>query len=1064
MRCPSCSTENPAGRTHCEDCGEPVVVSCPGCAAESPAAAAFCSACGTRLSDRPPATALKLTASGEFKQATILFADIVSSTRLLARLDPEQAMDRLRPAIAAMCDAVTRFDGTVVQTMGDGIFALFGAPRAQEGHAFLACEAALALQQAFAQREDGLKIRVGLHTGEVVFGPPGADPQGRRDAHGVAIHLASRLQALADAGGICISEQSYRLIRSSFVTGSLGARRLEGIPEPVSVFQLLARRRGPASREFRGATLTAFCGRTTEIGALRDTLCAIESGETRVTGIEGAPGSGKSRLCYEFAEWCRGRGLPVYEARAQPYGHATPLQLALDFLRMILQVSSSDDPEVTRDRIAERLTEIGATFEADRALLFEFLGLADEQQRSLASPKARQTRLLDILRDLVRQIGRQPSVIIVEDLHWADAASGEFLAALVEAVESTRTMLVFNYRPAYRAPFMRTPHYRSMFLAELSNTETDAILDTLVGTRPELKDIHRRVAERSGGNVFFMEELVRSLSENGTLLGAPGSYTLGSPANDNALPSTVQDVIGARIDRLDPVERAVLQIGAMIGKQFPLNVLESVAEVPQADVQTALDRLSAAEMIEPQQGAGGRCYAFRHPLIQEVAYRTQLKSRRAVLHAAVAEAMQSYSEGRLDEDAALIAYHHEAAGHTLAAATFGARAARWVGATSTGEAIKRWRKVRTMLLGEIRCPEVDQLRIMASAQIAWLGWREGVTVEEARPYLAEALQIARETDDAMVALLLFVEARLAGASGGPADDYAAQIEQALALVEPTGDRGRAATLNASLSQAYGWAGLFTKALAANDAALERIPAIEPFDHQFLGYSVEHWVLSLRGRILVHLGRPDEARACFDQMLALEPALVDPTVLFISHLGMIELAWFQQDASLAAEHAASVAALAERHGSPYLLVFRHYCNGLATAIGGDPVAALRDLERALTSIVTMKAARDHAADTLAVIAECHFQAGQEAQALAAADQAIDAARTLTARMPELRAMLVKGAAYLARDGSARLLEAEDLFDEADRLIQQTGAFVFEPMLAQGRAMMDPLRDFPLYGYK
>ncbi|MCO6403068.1 AAA family ATPase [Aurantimonas endophytica] len=1064
MRCSSCSTENLAGRTHCEDCGEPLVVSCPSCAAESPPAATFCSACGTRLSGRPQAAAVQLAAGGEFKQATILFADIVSSTRLLARLDPEQAMDRLRPAIAAMCDAVTRFDGTVVQTMGDGIFALFGAPRAQEGHAFLACEAALALQQAFAQREDGLKIRVGLHTGEVVFGPPGADPQGRRDAHGVAIHLASRLQALADAGGICISEQSFRLIRSSFVTGSLGARRLEGIPEPVSVFQLLARRRGPASREFRGATLTTFCGRTAEIAALRETLCAIESGETRITGIEGAPGSGKSRLCYEFAEWCRERGLPVYEARAQPYGHATPLQLALDFLRMILQVSSSDDAALTRDRIAERLTEIGATFEADRALLSEFLGLADEPQRSLPSPKARQARLLDILRDLVRQIGRQPSVIIVEDLHWADAASGEFLATLVEAVEDTRTMLIFNYRPGYRAPFMRTPHYRSMFLAELSNTETDAILDTLVGTRPELKDIHRRVAERSGGNVFFMEELVRSLSENGTLLGAPGSYTLGSPANDNALPSTVQDVIGARIDRLDPVERAVLQIGATIGKQFPLNVMESVAEVPPEEVHAALDRLSEAEMIEPQQGAGGRCYAFRHPLIQEVAYRTQLKARRAVLHAAVAEALERYSASRLDEDAALIAFHHEAAGHTLPAAVFGARAARWVGATSTGEAIKRWRKVRTMLLGELRCPEVDQLRIMASAQIAWLGWREGVTVEEARPYLAEALQIARETDDAMVALLLFVEARLAGASGGPADDYAAQIERALALVEPTGDRGREATLNASLSQAYGWAGLFTKALAANDAALERIPAIEPFDHQFLGYNVEHWVLSLRGRILVHLGRPDEARACFDQMLSLEPALVDPTVLFISHLGMIDLAWFQHDASLAAEHAASVAALAERHGSPYLLVFRHYCSGLAAAIAGYHATALQELERALDLMGSLKAARDFKADALAAYAECHLQAGHEIEAIAAADRAIAAARDLTARMPEVRATLVKAIALLTLGNPAELWEAETLIGQVDDMIQQTGAHCFEPGLGLALEQIARSRDVPLYGHK
>lgn len=493
MRCPSCTTQNLPTNRFCSNCGVALFVACAQCAAESPMTALFCGACGARLaSDHPHNGGIAKLASSleEFKQATVLFADIVSSTKILADLDPEQAMGRLRPAITSMCEAVTRFDGTVVQTMGDGVLALFGVPRAQEGHAFLACEAALALQESFASAGDGMRIRVGLHTGEVVAGAPGSEAQAARDVHGVALHLASRLQELAGPGDICMSEQCYRLIRSSFETASVGAHRLEGIPEPVAVFRLLGMNRNMASREFRGASLTPLCGRSQENGILRRTFRAIQRGETKVTGIAGAPGTGKSRLCFEFAEWCRQRGVAVYETRAQLYGHSTPLQLALDFLRLTLGIQSTDNAARARRTIADRLREIGATFEADHSVLCEFLGVAD-QKPLWPNPKVRHARLLDLLRHLVRQIGVKPSVIIVEDLHWADKASEEFLATLVESAVSTQTMLVFNYRPSYSAPFMQSDFFQTIVLGELKPSDTEAMLDRLVGKRPELQEIGR---------------------------------------------------------------------------------------------------------------------------------------------------------------------------------------------------------------------------------------------------------------------------------------------------------------------------------------------------------------------------------------------------------------------------------------------------------------------------------------------------------------------------------------------------------------------------------------------
>lgn len=1066
MRCPSCTTQNLASNRFCLNCGVPLVVACPQCSAESPMSAVFCGACGTRLArDQAPGGGVAGLASSseEFKQATVLFADIVSSTRLLADLDPEQAMGRLRPAIRSMCEAVTRFDGTVVQTMGDGVLALFGAPRAQEGHAFLACEAALTLQASFAGAGGGPRIRVGLHTGEVVAGAPGSNAQATRDVHGVALHLASRLQELAGPGEIYMSEQCHHLIRSGFETAPLGARRLDGIPEPVAIFRLLGMNHNIAGREFRGASLTPFCGREHETGILRRTFRAIQRGETKVTGIVGAPGTGKSRLCFEFAEWCRQRGVAVYETRAQLYGHSTPLQLALDFLRLTLGIQSTDNPARARRTIADRLREIGSTFEADHSVLCEFLGLADHKPL-WPNPRARHARLLDLLRHLVRQIGVKPSLIMVEDLHWADAASEEFLATLVEAAASTQTMLVFNYRPSYSAPFMQTDGFQTILLGELNPSDTEVMLDRLIGRRPELRELRRRVAERSGGNPFFVEELVRSLTENSMLLGPAGAYTLGSAANDNALPTTVQDVIGARIDHLGTGERAILQIGAIIGKQFALDVIETVANADRGEIEAALERLCEADMIESRQGTLGRYYIFRHPLIQEVAYRMQLKARRATLHASVAQAMRRFHENESDGSAALIAYHYEAAGDAIAAAAYWARAARWVGSTSSGEALKHWRKVRMLLDGQVRSPETDRLRIMANGQIAWLGWREGVTVDEARPDLEEALKLAHETDDTVVPLLHFVEARLAGASGGPADTYVARIEQALALLKADENIGRAATLYASLCQAYGWAGLCNEALAANDAALARTSSIDAHDHEFLGYNVEHWVISLRGRILLHLGRLPEARLCFDEMLNLEQVLIDPTVKFISHLGYVEVAWFEGDAALAAKHTASVTELAERHGSPYLKVFQHFCSGLAESIAGNWTSALRDLNAGLAFMHEMKAALDHEAETLACIAECHHEAGNHAQAVVTAKEAIAVARRLTARIPELRASIVGGAALLAEEPEGALAQAENFFDRAGELIAETGAIIFEPLLLRERMRLDQLSRPPLSSHK
>ncbi|MBR0989759.1 AAA family ATPase [Bradyrhizobium japonicum] len=1053
MLCERCGGDNPATNRFCHGCGAALPMACPACNHLSPPGSGFCGGCGAALgaASRPVSAPALRSVRGELKQVTVLFADLVSSTEIVAGLTAEDAMQRLKPALDAMCTAVERFEGTVVRTLGDGILAFFGAPRAQEGHALLACEAALAIRDTFRLRDDGMSVRVGLHSGEIVADAPLVDTVTEHGAYGLTIHLASRLPAKADPNEICLTDETYRLVRSFCEVGPLGRHRLRGVPEPIELYLLKDLKPAVASQQFRGVSLATFRGREREMTVLQRTLAAVETGGSCVTGIVGPPGTGKSRLCYEFAEWCRARLIPVLEARAQPYGAATPLQPVLEFLRSTyFNVSPDDEPDLAVKQIATRLAELGSTFEADLWLVCDFLGVRHGQgPPSWLSPRARNVRLLDIVRHMVRQRGASASVIIIEDLHWLDQASEEFVATLVDAVISTKTVLIVNFRPAYFAPWMRGPQYQQIELAELSPTDTDDLVDELLGPRDELLDVRRRVAERSGGNPFFAEELIRSLVEHLVIVGEQGSYRRGLAGAADVLPPTVQAVIGARIDRLAPGDRDLLHTAAIIGKEFQLAVLQSVASLPAGELEAALVRLCSGEMLQARGGKDGQDYSFRHPLIQEIAYSTQLRARRSLLHARVARAIVQYFPERLDEFAALLSHHFEQAGELDAAAEFAARAARWIGSTNPAEAIRHWHKVRALKGGQKRSPAGDALRIAASSQIAWLGWREGMTSEDAKPFIQEALEWARDIDDSMIPLLLFVEGRIAGASGGQADAYVDTVKEALALTEARQLTSRTATLNASLSQAYGWAGLLREALAASDAALAGASGITDFEHQFLGYNVEHWILSLRGRILVRLGRFDEARLCLDRILAIDPTLIDPTVQFIANLGYVDLAWCLDDSAMASTHAWRVIELATRQASPYLRAYSLACIGTAQGIAQNYQAAIPSLTEGVEFVRSARVAMEIEPEMLASIADYQLCAGAHAAAVDKAREAIRVAQERHARLPECRATITLAAALAASNEPEHLGEVARLVEHAERLFNLTGAAIYGGLLEQVR---------------
>ena len=372
--------------------------------------------------------------------------------------------------------------------------------------------------------------------------------------------------------------------------------------------------------------------------------------------------------------------------------------------------------------------------------MLEFLGFATPTGRPpKTDPKTRKMQLLEFVRTLVRAGARDiVTVVLIEDLHWIDPASEEFIEALADAVVGTSTMLVVNFRPGFTAPLMQRSHYSQINMLPLASKEAQLLLQECCGDDLSLRLLYRNIIERAQGNPFFLEELVNAIVERGDFEGERGAYRLKGGIDNIPLPTTVQAVVAARIDRLDENAKNVLETAAVIGREFPLSILTTVAALPDAELSEALWHLRQAELLYDLPPYEQGLHAFRHPLIQEVAYRSLLQERRRTVHAAVAEAIQA--RDRSDERAGLLAYHLEQAGENLKAAQQNMRAAIWVGANDPSQALRSWKKVRELLMDQPSSKSNDYLRMMASGQIVNWGWREGMSPDDARIYYEEARQ------------------------------------------------------------------------------------------------------------------------------------------------------------------------------------------------------------------------------------------------------------------------------------------------------------------------------------
>jgi class 3 adenylate cyclase/tetratricopeptide (TPR) repeat protein len=605
---------------------------------------------------------------GERKQVTVLFADLKGSMELLADRDPEDARKILDPVIEHMMEAVHRYEGTVNQVMGDGIMALFGAPIAHEDHAMRACYAALRMHERVARygetlRRSGatpIQIRVGVNSGEVVVRSIGSDLRMDYTAVGQTTHLAARMEQLAAPGSILTTADTLRFVEGYFLVKPLGPIPVKGLSQPVDVYEITGA--GTARTRLQAAAargLSRFVGRDPELDELRRALETAGGGHGQVVTVVGEAGVGKSRLFYEFIHSHRTHGWLVLEAGSVSYGKATGYLPVIDLLKSYFGIKDRDDARRVRERVTGKLLTLDRSMESRLPALLALLDLPPEDSHwESLDPRQRRQEIFDaVKRLLLRESQVQPIVLVFEDLHWVDAETHAVLDVLVESLPAARVLLLVNYRPECQHAWGQKTYYRQLRIDPLPPGTADELLEALVGGAPELRPLKAQLINRTEGNPFFLEECVRMQVETGALVGERGAYRLGRAVDSVEVPATVQAILAARIDRLAPDDKRLLQAAAVIGKDVPRALLQGITELGEDAIQSSLARLQTAEFLYETTLFPDLEYTFKHALTHEISYASLLTDRRRELHARVVGTMERLYADRIGEHAERLAHH-----------------------------------------------------------------------------------------------------------------------------------------------------------------------------------------------------------------------------------------------------------------------------------------------------------------------------------------------------------------------------------------------------------------------
>ena len=898
---------------------------CSACGTELRPSARFCDGCGSPVSPQK---------SAEYKQVTVLFADVVGSMDIAAALGAERLREIMTKLFDRCAATVQRYRGTVDKFTGDGIMAVFGAPIALEDHALRSCLTALDIQEemrgltAEVQAGDGIdvQLRVGLNSGEVIAGDIGSGAWSYT-AVGHQVGMAQRMESVAPPGGVMLSESTARLVAHATVLGEPRKVHIKGSDEPVVAWPLLSM---GTARQPLGRWVSTLVDRKWELATLTAMLDQSTDGRGCVVRVVGDAGIGKSRIVAETVAIAASRGVQVFSTYCESHTSEVPFLVLARLMRAAFGVDGLGENQA-RALLRDRVPGARETDAADRVLLEDALGIRDPaDELPDVAPDARRRRLTALV-NAAALARKAPCVYVIEDVHWIDATSESLLADFLTVVHQTHSLVLITYRPEYRGELSHTAGAQTISLAPLDVSDTTALVTQLLGIHPSVAGLAAQVAERAAGNPFFVEEIVRDLCDRGVLEGDRGAHVSAGPVTDVIVPATLQAAIAARIDRLDSAAKQTLYAAAVIGFRFRGDLLATLADA------TTLAGLVQAELVDQVMFTPVEEYAFHQPLIRSVAYRSQLKAGRAALHRRVAAAIAERDPALAEENAALIAEHLELAGDLREAFGWHIRAANWLTRLDVRAARTAWQRARAVadqLPGD--APGRAAMRIAPRAWLCVSAWRVGGSVDDTG--FEELHELATAAGDKASLATGITGQVFALAVYGRYQEACRLVPELLNLGDSVGNP----TLTAALLMAAMTARFGTGELTEVMRLSERIVADtegDPHQGNVLIDSPLTVALMMRAAASMCKGTPawkDDVNHAVPRCAEFEPGVRAALMLYVYGIGVANRL-LRPDAEMLRESAEALRA-AEERGDEFALALARFLRGLILVEGEGPQRA------------------------------------------------------------------------------------------------------------------------------
>ncbi len=1083
-QCTQCGQENPVGANFCNHCGASMSQRCPACQHENPPGARFCNACGHAMtgaqrteapvtsSPAEPGTSPseanprsytpdhlarriltnRSALEGERKQVTVLFADLKGSMELSEQVDAEEWHRVLDRFFGILSEAVHQFEGTINQYTGDGIMALFGAPIAHEDHAVRACHAALTMRQElrrFADElrlQDGLNLsaRIGINSGEVVVGKIGDDLRMDYTAQGHTVGLAARMEAICEPGHAFLTRHTAALVEGYFQLRDLGESQVKGVSEPVRVYDLESVGQSTLRIELsRARGLSTFIGREQEVAQLRASLDRVLAGSTEVVAVVADGGIGKSRLCFEFTTECRGKGLTVHATSGVPYGNAVPNFPVVGLFRSVFGVTDTDPPVEARRKVAGTMALAGLEDKDALPLVLEFMGIAEPGRLPPdVPPEQREEILAEVFRCLCLTCSNGPVVALIEDMHWIDQSSENFLRRAFSGEIEKPLLVLINFRPGYENRCLGHRYSEEIRLQPLGEEAIAQLAREQLGSSTCTADLSQRIRKQAAGNPFFVEEAVRSLVESGHLEGQRGQYVLKKPVDELGIPPTVEAILAARIDRLSEDQKEVLQTAAVVGQEFAQETLAAVCDLPAQAITGALSVLQEGNYLFEVQLEPTREFGFTHPLTQQVAYKSQLRERRARIHGRLAAWLESgLTEKEIPgETAALLAHHCEHAGEFLQAAEWTIRAALWSGQRFLDEALARYRHCIALLERAQPTPEALHLGIVARAGIIRTAPLFPVAEEEVERCFLEARKMAEDTNDCLGLAELMIASSGVELFRGHAEESLNMVLEAQRIAAAENDEQLIARFRIPILLSYHATGRLREGLQAISGDWHRTEmTLENMGSR-----------AFRALMLAYSGKLEEAEQEMRQALVVA-ARAGRNISWI-HANLVEIACLSGRYDNARSEAQQAVAKAEEYGSPFFKAVAYRALGSVHAIHREWPAALEVLEYALPLTEPGKPGFQFRPLHLSYLAAARFGSGNPESAMETVDEAVHLAQRGMFRLAECNALLCKARILRKWQHRDAPQEVSATLDQAEALIHSTGATVYTPFAHLERAKL------------